>query len=145
MPTKIVLSGTDKQKLGLFAAKIRRWRKPEPYRGKVSYQCNGADDRGSLWAMRRFASRRLRRSDVYSQPELPSTPEFVHVAGLASPIAAQDSLPKLHDPILVTDDLTRLAENKIGRSRGAVDVRNRKVDLDGLNLMRPDINRVRSY
>ncbi|WOO81415.1 54S ribosomal protein L6, mitochondrial [Vanrija pseudolonga] len=33
-PTKIVLSGTDKQKLGLFAAKIRRWRKPEPYRGK---------------------------------------------------------------------------------------------------------------
>lgn len=36
-PTKIVLSGTDKQKLGLFAAKIRRWRKPEPYRGKVSH------------------------------------------------------------------------------------------------------------
>ncbi|KAL1411105.1 54S ribosomal protein L6 mitochondrial [Vanrija albida] len=33
-PTRIVLSGTDKQKLGLFAAKIRRWRKPEPYRGK---------------------------------------------------------------------------------------------------------------
>jgi large subunit ribosomal protein L6 len=35
-PTRIVLSGTDKQRLGLFAAKIRRWRKPEPYRGKVS-------------------------------------------------------------------------------------------------------------
>jgi large subunit ribosomal protein L6 len=34
-PTRIVLQGTDKQKLGLFAAKIRRWRKPEPYRGKV--------------------------------------------------------------------------------------------------------------
>lgn len=34
-PTRIVLSGTDKQRLGLFAAKIRRWRKPEPYRGKV--------------------------------------------------------------------------------------------------------------
>ncbi|KAI5450563.1 54S ribosomal protein L6 mitochondrial [Naganishia albida] len=33
-PTRIVLSGTDKQRLGLFAAKIRRWRKPEPYRGK---------------------------------------------------------------------------------------------------------------
>ncbi|KAJ9101066.1 hypothetical protein QFC21_003284 [Naganishia friedmannii] len=33
-PTRIVLSGTDKQALGLFAAKIRRWRKPEPYRGK---------------------------------------------------------------------------------------------------------------
>lgn len=34
-PTSIILSGIDKQKLGLFAAKIRRWRKPEPYRGKV--------------------------------------------------------------------------------------------------------------
>jgi len=33
-PTRIVLSGIDKQKLGLFAAQIRRWRKPEPYRGK---------------------------------------------------------------------------------------------------------------
>ncbi|EIW71513.1 hypothetical protein TREMEDRAFT_56466 [Tremella mesenterica DSM 1558] len=33
-PTKIILRGTDKQKLGRFAAKIRRWRKPEPYRGK---------------------------------------------------------------------------------------------------------------
>nr|ODN91650.1 50S small subunit ribosomal protein L6 [Cryptococcus depauperatus CBS 7855] len=33
-PTKIVLSGTDKQRLGQFAAKIRQWRKPEPYRGK---------------------------------------------------------------------------------------------------------------
>ncbi len=35
-PTRIVLGGIDKQKLGLFAAMIRRWRKPEPYRGKVS-------------------------------------------------------------------------------------------------------------
>jgi large subunit ribosomal protein L6 len=35
-PTRIVLQGVDKQKLGLFAAMIRRWRKPEPYRGKVS-------------------------------------------------------------------------------------------------------------
>ncbi len=34
-PTRIVLSGTDKQKLGLFGERIRRWRKPEPYRGKV--------------------------------------------------------------------------------------------------------------
>jgi large subunit ribosomal protein L6 len=35
-PTSVVLAGTDKQRLGLFAAEIRRWRKPEPYRGKVS-------------------------------------------------------------------------------------------------------------
>ncbi|KDQ06780.1 hypothetical protein BOTBODRAFT_192827 [Botryobasidium botryosum FD-172 SS1] len=33
-PTKIVLKGTDKHVLGLFAAKIRKWRKPEPYKGK---------------------------------------------------------------------------------------------------------------
>ncbi|KAM6494164.1 Ribosomal protein L6, alpha-beta domain containing protein [Amanita muscaria] len=31
---KIVLSCTDKHKLGLFAAKIREFRKPEPYKGK---------------------------------------------------------------------------------------------------------------
>lgn len=35
-PTRIVLRGTDKQALGEFAAEIRRWRKPEPYKGKVS-------------------------------------------------------------------------------------------------------------
>ncbi|KAI0670816.1 ribosomal protein L6 [Trametes maxima] len=33
-PTKIVLGCTDKHKLGLFAAQIRRWRPPEPYKGK---------------------------------------------------------------------------------------------------------------
>ncbi|KAH9854656.1 ribosomal protein L6 [Lenzites betulinus] len=33
-PTKIVLSCTDKHQLGLFAAQIRRWRPPEPYKGK---------------------------------------------------------------------------------------------------------------
>jgi large subunit ribosomal protein L6 len=35
-PTKIVLSCTDKHQLGLFAAKVRGCRKPEPYKGKVS-------------------------------------------------------------------------------------------------------------
>lgn len=35
-PTRIVLRGTDKHALGEFAAEIRRWRKPEPYKGKVS-------------------------------------------------------------------------------------------------------------
>ncbi|KAF7768148.1 hypothetical protein Agabi119p4_7391 [Agaricus bisporus var. burnettii] len=34
IPTKIVLSCTDKHQLGLFAAKIREYRKPEPYKGK---------------------------------------------------------------------------------------------------------------
>lgn len=34
--TKIVLTCTDKHLIGLFAAKIRGYRKPEPYKGKVS-------------------------------------------------------------------------------------------------------------
>jgi len=32
--TTIEVSGVDKQKVGQFAAEIRRWRKPEPYKGK---------------------------------------------------------------------------------------------------------------
>ncbi|MET1756783.1 50S ribosomal protein L6 [Novosphingobium sp. RD2P27] len=32
--TTIEISGTDKQKVGQIAAEIRRWRKPEPYKGK---------------------------------------------------------------------------------------------------------------
>lgn len=35
--TKIILGCTDKHLLGLFAAKVRGYRKPEPYKGKVSY------------------------------------------------------------------------------------------------------------
>ena len=34
-PTKIILSCTDKHQLGLFAARVRKWRAPEPYKGKV--------------------------------------------------------------------------------------------------------------
>ncbi|KAF8575453.1 ribosomal protein L6, partial [Ramaria rubella] len=34
IPTRIMISCNDKQKLGLFAAKVRNWRKPEPYKGK---------------------------------------------------------------------------------------------------------------
>lgn len=33
--TKIILSCTDKHQLGLFAAKVRKFRPPEPYKGKV--------------------------------------------------------------------------------------------------------------
>lgn len=35
-PTKISLFCTDKHQLGLFSSKIRSYRKPEPYKGKVS-------------------------------------------------------------------------------------------------------------
>ena len=33
-PTEIVISGSDKQRVGQVAAEIRQFRKPEPYKGK---------------------------------------------------------------------------------------------------------------
>jgi large subunit ribosomal protein L6 len=33
-PTEIVITGIDKQQVGQVAAEIRRWRPPEPYKGK---------------------------------------------------------------------------------------------------------------
>ncbi|MDR2492953.1 MAG: 50S ribosomal protein L6 [Coriobacteriales bacterium] len=33
-PTQITVRGIDKQKVGQVAADIRKWRKPEPYKGK---------------------------------------------------------------------------------------------------------------
>lgn len=37
--TTIVVSGTDKAKVGNYAANIRTWRKPEPYKGKgIKYE-----------------------------------------------------------------------------------------------------------
>ncbi len=32
--TTVEISGSDKQAVGQFAAEVRRWRKPEPYKGK---------------------------------------------------------------------------------------------------------------
>ena len=32
--TTVIVTGNDRQKVGQFAAEIRRWRKPEPYKGK---------------------------------------------------------------------------------------------------------------
>ena len=33
-PTEIIVSGPDKEQVGQVAADIRKWRKPEPYKGK---------------------------------------------------------------------------------------------------------------
>lgn len=33
-PTEIIVEGIDQQRVGEVAAKIREWRKPEPYKGK---------------------------------------------------------------------------------------------------------------
>jgi large subunit ribosomal protein L6 len=33
-PTEIIIEGIDRQQVGEVAAKIREWRKPEPYKGK---------------------------------------------------------------------------------------------------------------
>ena len=39
-PTRFIVRGIDKQKVGEVAAKIRKLRKPDPYKGKgVRYQC----------------------------------------------------------------------------------------------------------
>jgi large subunit ribosomal protein L6 len=38
-PTRITVRGIDKQQVGQVAADIRKWRKPEPYKGKgVRYE-----------------------------------------------------------------------------------------------------------
>lgn len=82
-PTKIVLQGVDKQQLGLFAAKIRRFRKPEPYRGKVSlvYRMELTCRVFSL-ATRQSSSRRSRRS---SSTHHIAWHVFVSPAGLGKP------------------------------------------------------------
>jgi large subunit ribosomal protein L6 len=33
-PTEVVITGMNKQQVGQVAAEIRRWRPPEPYKGK---------------------------------------------------------------------------------------------------------------
>jgi len=33
-PTQVIVKGIDKQQVGQMAADIRKWRKPEPYKGK---------------------------------------------------------------------------------------------------------------
>lgn len=33
-PTRVLLEGIDKEQIMQFAAKIRKWRVPEPYKGK---------------------------------------------------------------------------------------------------------------
>jgi large subunit ribosomal protein L6 len=39
VPTKISISGIDKEKVGAMAAKIRGYREPEPYKGKgIKYE-----------------------------------------------------------------------------------------------------------
>ncbi|KAL8839197.1 MAG: hypothetical protein Q9170_001846 [Blastenia crenularia] len=34
LPTRILLEGIDKENVNSFAARIKKWRKPEPYKGK---------------------------------------------------------------------------------------------------------------
>lgn len=37
VPTRVIIEGTDKQQVKLFAAKLRHFRPPEPYKGKGVY------------------------------------------------------------------------------------------------------------
>ena len=35
-PTRILVEGIDREQVMSLAARIRRWRRPEPYKGKAS-------------------------------------------------------------------------------------------------------------
>ena len=71
-PTKIVIKAKDKHLLGLFAAKIREFRKPEPYKGKVrlariSLIHRSSFSRAFLLGRRLCGSNRSRRSNLHHQ------------------------------------------------------------------------------
>jgi large subunit ribosomal protein L6 len=147
-PTTIVLKGLDKQKLGLFAAKIRRWRKPEPYRGKVGgplepwltagYLCRGRDhpaqrDQEEVTTGMHL-SYRLHQTQAL-EAIFPAPPKVLGVLWLPVAVTAEDALPQLCDPVLAANDLPCLAEYGIGISGRTVDKSDRKCDLNGLNLV----------
>ena len=46
-PTKIMATCTDKQVLGLFTSSVRKWRPPEPYKGKVRSLSSSVSSRRS--------------------------------------------------------------------------------------------------
>ena len=46
-PTRILLEGADKEVVKQFAADIRAWRKPEPYKGKVCAASEGGGGAGA--------------------------------------------------------------------------------------------------
>ena len=69
VPTRVVVKGIDKEKVGQVAADIRKLRKPEPYKGKGVRYANErvlrkAGKAGSRWDVRAIARcLRLRRHD----------------------------------------------------------------------------------
>jgi large subunit ribosomal protein L6 len=65
-PTIFEVRCIDKEKMGLFCAKVRKFRPPEPYKGKVCLTLDDADDRVYLSETRLLRSRKSRRSRVYS-------------------------------------------------------------------------------
>lgn len=111
-PTIISLSCINKHELGLFAAQVRRWRKPEPYRGKVnrpSYVitvadwdlgcvCRGRDNQaeGGKEEVMRGASSSQSCMQYTSQARLPVQPKFrARVFFLvALLVTAQNTLPE---------------------------------------------------
>jgi large subunit ribosomal protein L6 len=153
-PTTIVLKGSDKQKLGLFAAKIRRWRKPEPYRGKVGashglgltagYLCRRRDhpaqgDQEEVTTGMHL-SYRLHQTQAL-EAIFPSAPELPNVLCSSVPVAAEDALPQLCDPVLAANDLPYLAEYDIGVSGRPMD----ESDGQGLDLMSSTDERGRGH
>jgi hypothetical protein len=69
-PTRILLEGPDKEVVKQFAADIRKWREPEPYKGKVRtirgfwrFRRFGGRIRGEIWLTRGTGYLRQRRDN----------------------------------------------------------------------------------
>ena len=56
-PTKILHSCKDKHLLGLFTARMRKWRPPEPYKGKVCVDTCLSSITKLIWNRRACLSR----------------------------------------------------------------------------------------
>jgi hypothetical protein len=57
-PTRILLEGPDKEVVKQFAAEIRAWRKPEPYKGKVGFFGDQESERSANKVVGYFCQRR---------------------------------------------------------------------------------------
>jgi large subunit ribosomal protein L6 len=63
-PTIFEVTSTDKEKLGIFCANVRKFRPPEPYKGKVFLCVTLLTHREYLWAQRQSKLEKSRRSSI---------------------------------------------------------------------------------
>ncbi|KAJ3512239.1 hypothetical protein NLJ89_g3636 [Agrocybe chaxingu] len=97
-PTKIVLFCTDKHLLGLFAAKIRGYRVPEPYKGKASrFRC---------WSLTAFDASHpgyfRRKRDYQNQEREKEVEELTTLRFVRSPDDTFNVVPSDSPPVIAT-------------------------------------------